>query len=1087
MNAGLYWSCDRWEQSVNATAAYVISDGANGVELCGGYAESSYQSGAAATTSGFKISAQSRYRLVSGGSAECEYAISIGGILIHTTVVPGWQATPTARLELDDLRVYVRIIAGIYAWEVRWSALRFYAQNSLVYSSGLAWHYGSLGLLTPASIPLIGIPPRVGATASLSLQPAEDGPAFPGLGTFEHSATAAITAGGYRWLIGSTWHAPAVTLSVEAVPAAGCALAAPSVACTATNAGTAQAWARWEQTSPTSRDWDVASSSFVPIPQYTRSVARLGPDYAALVYRGGFPQAQRTASIVCDAYTGGTATNASTELSPARSEFLANVGSAAHAIEDPFGDSIFGGYTFARTFYLSDASGLVSDSAVSGGAPSVNQPSDVLPYLTVGSGAAEANLARYVNTTCSPHWSLFLWFPPDVAEGDLQAYEWPVFGERANPSVYWLWGRQQWAYHPSLPGGENTQRRHDVMLEPMQDGQLFGYVSAVFGQDSHWWGVSRFGVDALASETNKTKTYDDPTIWSVADGSIVHGANMAVTADPGESTVVLECDLLSISGEPWCYSAFAEEFALEWAGGDIASVTVELVGWDGSVAELASEGAGPHSDSYSWPTTRPAKRYVGSWAREFGWLPFVGRDRGVDLLGDGYSLPSMLDPDRNSIYQLLPTRTAATLRFTITLSTPGASFDLEYPVLTQFTNVPQVVPETPQVADLLYPSGGGARFGAWEFPTALPVVPDASAAYRSPTVYDWFCFRNLVYEGRDPLTDMAARLAQTFDPQEGQGVNDAASGTMAVAVRNGASASMVLINGLAECPPALMCPNWERNTGLAETGTTPILKTWSYCCQRRFVVSQTETVGHFDPDGVTEITGASALLTQTGWNIRDHALAVDNDEGPTYPVMWGGEKKALASPWHGYFVSTGAETRGGDVASAADHRFGLLYDARVDGDGVWCRRYEIGGIDDEFQAVVSPDVSAAGIAVLPSGEVCIAYADDGDVSRVLSYDQGKNWSAPVAVGSGTEVAVCADERTGWLFYAYHDGSDFVCKRETSIGASLEGPWTILTGSAARIGLVVAPDSHRSLIATIEVGGTIKKYRSTNQGQSWTEV
>lgn len=1014
MNAGLYWSCDRWELSVAATAAFVDTNSGNGAELCGGYAESSYQSGAAATTSGFKISAQSRYKRLSGGVPECEYALSIGGVVVHTTVASGWESAPTARLELDDVRVYVRILAGVYVWEIRWSALRFYAQSSMVYSSGAALHYGPLALLTPASIPLIGIPPRVGAAASLSLQPAEDGAAIPGFGVFENSVTAAVTSGGFRWKVGSTWFAPAVTLSVEAVPSAGCSLAAPSVACTASNAGTCEAWARWQQPTANTREWDVAASSFVPIPQYSRSVARLGPDYAALVYRGGQPKAERTATIVCDVYTGGTSTTATAELSPARSEFLANVGSAPHSIEDNFSDPVYGGYSFARTLYLSDTLGLTDSTSVSGGAPVVNQPSDVLPYLLVGSGAYEAQLARYVNTVCSPHWSYFLWFPPDVADGDLQPYEWPVFGERANPSLYWFWIRQQWAYHPSLPGGENTLRRQDVMLEPMQDGQLFGYVSAVLGIDSHWWGVSRFQADRF--EPPATLEIGTAARWSAVDASLSVGSSVAVTLGPGKSSAVVDVDLMAFGTAPWFAAAVAESFEVDWSG--FSSVSVSLVGWDGSEVSLGST-----PDTYDWPGGLDSQWYAGSWARDFGFPQFAGQDTGIDTHADGRSAAWMLDPERVAAFQLLPHRNAKTLRFEVATASPGGSGTIELPVLHLVSDRPYVVPETAQTCALLWPDGPGVRFGCWQWPMAEPMVPLPADAYRSPTVWDYLCWRRAAVEGIDPLSGVDAEIANRYDAVEGQSRSLVAAGTLASIVRQDAEASAVLINSLAECPPALMCPRFDRDDELVETGTTPILKTWSYCCQRRFLVSQASEAEQADPGG-TPITADSALISVDGWHVHDHALALDNEEGPTYPIGWDGERRALASPWHGYFCATGASDVGGsptyDVSLTQVHaRLIALDGVNVSGSVGLSNSVPV-AFGDVPQKISGAWVRLCWDSRGPLQRRLAVTEDAGDVALWWSGSEGE-WTMAISVGSGSYPCVCVDPFGGTIYVYWCSG------------------------------------------------------------------
>jgi len=1094
MDAGLYWRCDTYVYEVTGTFSRTRTVGGSTPRNVSGQATVVVRIADSATTVLDHLVLSADVSDNGTASSSVSWTIKDGaGTTVWSgtsTPVGAYSGSIVARMEVDDLRIHKVNIAGFDYWRASWSAIRVYRDASLVGSTGSGYLL-SASRVVDDSLPFIG-PTAVEADAAV-----HGGPllfvANPAHGTYQYSSEV-DAEGGFEWVCGATTHRGPVTLPAEAVPpTCPAAPAWPAIGAVDTMTLSAQAWHRDGQPTSTSRVYEYAESGVYGFAEWDRTVERLGPDYAALVYRGGFPSAEMKGWSTCDVdypFDGAATTTVSTQSYAGADEILARVAEPSHALENPFAAPVRAPMFRTTIRVTMDAAEVLLAGQYSQAFPYLADPySAVLPHLIHSYGGAgyyggsNPNPWYYGNTVCSPHASCILWFPPEES-GALKSYEWPVVGSRANPQEYWFWDRQQWCYHPALPVDEATARRHDVVVEPMMDGGLTGLFEAWYGQPTSHWGISRFASERLWGYRSASHVLNDADLWSATLCSIAHGADMTVTADPGETEVEIACDLTSWADGPRWASALTMLATLDWAD---AEVVVWVDGADGTRARMATA---PTVDA-PWPAGT-ASVYVGSWARAFGVPLFTVEDLGADLHPDGDSTTWMLSEELASVYGLLPHRNAKRLVFAITMPSPGGVATVAYPEVSQPETEPYVVPETAQVADLVWADGPGLRYGVWSYPTTPPMVPGVHPSFAPPSVYDYLCWRRDAVQGIDSQSGLDAEIAALYDAVEGQDRADAKSETMAPLVQYGTGdpgdpderrALAMLVNTLAEMPPFRGAPNYVRDWNLVEDRTEPpVLKTWSHVCEARYIVSSRRAAHQYD--GASPITSVAAEYPVSKWVVLKHLLALDNTELLSHVVKWGGEDRASVSPWHGWFASTGGV--GGAVASAADHRFGLLYDARVDA-GVWCRRYEIGGIDDEFQAVVSADVSAAGIAVLPSGEVCIAYADDGDVSRILSYDQGENWSAPVAVGSGTEVAVCADERTGWLFYAYHDGADFVVKRETSIGASLEGPWTILTGSAARIGLVVAPDSHRSLIATIEVGGTIKKYRSTNQGQSWAEV
>ncbi|MCW5943321.1 MAG: hypothetical protein KIS66_13900 [Fimbriimonadaceae bacterium] len=1037
MNAGLYWSVERYallaEGAVTATRSGTLAGCRGGVEV-----ETQTAPNLAASRQRAIFAYARTTKLSSGDVTSWGWEIPDLSESWFTTS-SGFTSDPSVRVELDDLKVFVTTTLGLYHWRVTFSEIRLYGQGTLLRTLGSGSVDGPWGLLTAPSVPLIGIPARVAAHASHNPQP----PLWigaDGATTFDYTVDAAVTAGGWTYLQDGTWFEPEVLVSVEAIPALTCGVSpgTPSIGGTTIATMTATARAVFAQPATNHLIHEIGSSSVWACPNLVRSVERLGPEYAALVYRGALPATKRTASSIC--YTGyppfGTLTTNSSEtpVHANRDEILATVGGSAHALEDAFGDDLFAPYELDAVRSDWDLMGQYAAKTIRSSF-GVDNVTDVTGHTFGYLRYTSDDLAWYVATICSPHWSTILWFP------DESSSLWPVFGETATPGTYWFWQRQQFLTHPALPEDENVERRTDVMLEPLDESGLAGYVSSMVApQDVSWWGVSRFKRRDLASVSGALVP-THASLWSAVGGSLSHGAAITVTANPGETLVTVDLDLLSFAVSPYGAMMLAETFAVSWSGASVAAVTASLVGWDGAETTL---GTAP--GTYSWPSTLAATKYAGTWAQEFGYLTFLTRDTGVDSGPSGISAALFADPRTAAFPRLLRARSARYLRFAVTLTSAGASMSLAYPTVTPRTSEPTVVPETAQVGDLLWADGPGGRFGSLKFDTDAPYAASVPDPWRVPKAWDWLCWENAFLRGLAAETDAAARIAALYDPAEGSTIEDVASDTLTVPVTKGSRSSALVINSWAECPPSIGCPNRDRDDALAETGTEAVLKTWSCCSRRRFLSSNSNALEQTDPLTATPIGATSGLFAVSGWHVWDHDLRLDNSEGPSHPIG-AGDRLALASPWHGYlaivFDRTGSSGPFYDVGPAFEHAWGYRE------DGTWYVEEGRGNVlpipwDRVPQKITADWVRLARERASREGRRFLIVSDAGTVDLYRANDHGGRWTLATTLGSGSYPTVCSSD-DGTIYCYWIDGTDLKGKLLDASFNVLKGPFVAKTG------------------------------------------
>lgn len=1038
MQAGLIAAYDAVEIFAAASASAALSDTGNGVVFQAGLTTGWCPNGAAKApfveivwTGSIAVTTG----VVSGTLSVSIPPLGIGPVTVSAAAL---VAQPSASVRLDDFRLYQRAAA----WYATWS-------NLTVTLGATAHTFGSGNIagprLAPTGVPFLGVPPTL--AASIAPTASQAAGEIPGQTVpFSKSYQGACTcSGGYhvKELGSASYVAFPVSLSVLLGGTTGCPceptlLPTASAADTATGLVTA-AFAQTRtcvyrgrfscrtcpdgQTALVPAQWDVwdttaeqqvCSASLTLLPNLPKSVRRLAPDYAALIFRSGLPQTTAGYTDSCFDYVSDVNTGNVQERTlphPRESAFLGVVSDAPHVIEAPMSLATLAPYGWGASRLLAKATASVSVSpgvcplGEGGGTPIPCFP--VFEVACEGSRAsafptlvddAIANpdlapglyhddpLARYVDTWSAPHWNYAYWFPPNVDSGPLQPWEWPVDHRRANPTQYWLPARTQWLWNPLLPTSEAKRTRTDLMSAPLADGSLAGFWRTFWSPMTNLtcpWGVCRF----IAEPVTLPATLDtNAAVWSFTGATAVFGLS-AITLTPSATTCVAELSLGSFTNPPYQTLALAVSVLLGWSGASITAVVIDLVGVDGAIVPLATAPG-----AYPWPRNPVDLKYAGTWGQDFG-VGFITTDTGADALSTGISSAEMASVENAYAFQLAYGYTAAMLRFTFTLADTTHPVNLDTPVFTLPT-APTVVQETGDTAAILYPNGPGVRFGLWSWWTSAWQDPPAVRPFgHTSTALDWLAYRRVALSGLAADSGLDAEIAGLYDGVEQTSRDDLATDTVSfIAVADGKLCG-VLVNALAEVPPLAIFPVRARDLDLQPTGAFA-LESWSHAKGPRDLVSAHEPADLVDTTGVT---WTSPHPGPAGWAIRRHDHPVTNAEDATCTVRSNGVTYAHASPWHGYtcvlFPSAGASPR---IVQSA---FGELHLAYIDAGDIHYRWSPYTTPEWQFDTAVTSDGgwSSPRMTLDHRGRIELRADRAGTAYRFVSDDNGRTWSTPTAI------------------------------------------------------------------------------------------
>lgn len=987
--------------------------------------------------------------------------------------IPALSVMETDSAEAASGSSFVRFLGfAVYVedtatWLATWTGIEWWANGSVAWSDGAGTLAG--GYLAPAGIPLIGGPPKVSAGTTGIAPPLPISAidlAFSDVCTVSGS-------GGWRFDPGSGSVSLPIELDVASVPghggACGCDPDMPSFGGTTTSDIAVEAEYRLESVLTPDELWEcedcpngpavvplvaethdatttlrVTTTSVTALPALTREIVRLGgADSFALWYRFGFPRTQLYASAACHTDFDPTPESQTVDVSdvhPRRSEFLGGVGESVHAIEDPLADVACAPYEFrAEHWTVTETFVTVLDVGSCPPDPPGPPPQVIdcwpvndelcgvvwtaqFPYAvddrTDNPDIAPLYdhldaLARYYNTVCAPHWSFVLWFPPDVEEGGILSYEWPVDGARANPSEYWEPIRTQYCMHPALPAPENVLRRTSIVAEPLMSGGLVEWLrDNLFGQLTSWVGVACF--DLLGYTVPSSYTYDDTSaaLWSGEDCSVTPGASTVnVDPDAGITDVKVRLDLSSFSEGPRLFAQLCDRISFDWAATNVAAMSVYLENPHGDKVLL---GTAPGTQAVR-PLSNDSK-YAGTWAQDKG--NGLVTDTGSDSQPEGESAAVCGSAERVHAFELLRGRGAKWLLFELTVDDPDVDVEIEYPTVHSPADPAKVVAENGSHHAVVFADGPGLRTGQWSF-------WNGSALLETPVVYpigwpkgqgwlqsalDALVAKRVLMEAREYDDGLDAEQQSVYDAVENAGTTaderyertDEHTHCFPVESEEPLG-THVLVNSFREVPPASMLPVYDRGADLVQT-TGLVQKAWTFSKRRRSLVYAGARPRLVDPDTLSDWYTHTAVCA--GWHDASHDRAVDNEE-VDFSLRVDGVELALIRPWHGDFAvfpDGSLRCLSYDVSPSNRH-------VRVSVDG-----------SDELQTQASSNLrtSLAWSDPLPggfdaadatvrfigsTGVLGLLYATPGgDVEWRTSPDEGENWSGADSVGSGTRTA-----------------------------------------------------------------------------------
>lgn len=887
--------------------------------------------------------------------------------------------------------------------------------------------------------------------------------------------------------------------------------------------------------------WRVTSEYFQThaqahmIPNLAKNLVRLSfADYYALWLRYGFPAARAGASRTC--FTGSwtdcdnpnfepIVDNATGYAHPRLSAMLSAVGPSIHDIEEPLGWTTWAPHARDATsiehrYYLvtlksPGGCGLVDPPEDEDADPPIH-PSCCAPgdryyrynLAVSGFGTTEQRLVnpqmhpaldhldnyiRYINYNANPHWSFFLYGPPD---GD--AVHWWCEGAKRTWDEYWGRIREQHIDHTSLPASERRKTRNSIVSEPLLDGQLAPLVKTVFTDvNSSWVGISRFHAQAFSPVSSLTLSEDSEAAWSFVGCSATFSPS-TITLTPAVTDIVAELDLSRFDVEPFMFAHLATRFTINGSMTNVAAINVYLVSQQGDRVLLTSTLS-------SMQIVRPTGEddyFAGSWAIDHG--NGVVTDEGADVAPGGVSAATMADPELVHFFSLLGGRTAVKLRYEIEVMSTSADVTINYPTFWSTASVRECICENGATQVILVENGPGIRFGNWdwydEVLDQLRDTPQIRSFGHASNIIDALIYKRLVARAEAKDDGLLDEIGNILQSQEWGGeLSSLSIGTHAFCYQHVQTSPpllqrpivLVSVNSLRELPPLCTFPKRVRNavTLALSTGSNYDQRAYSLISEpRRIFRSQFEA--HIEAPGPSreQWTVIDNYRGVSGWKYTSHRHALTNDEGDGFFIVdANGEDLATASPWHSYFT-TGLADRDelGEIHQCWT-KCGALLAVIVTPERMRLHAYNFDAMNRFRTVIEASDIDAAQVAWRPEGTAVIAYLQGGEVKRIQSRDWGETWSTPEMIATGEGVAIATDWHSGIEYLAVHNGTAWVCYRSVD-GQTFMEAGTIVVAPVARAGLEVHPGVERPLVWIGDVGsGQIAKYTSLDRGESWEEI
>ncbi|MGV3616094.1 MAG: hypothetical protein ACO1SV_12230 [Fimbriimonas sp.] len=847
------------------------------------------------------------------------------------------------------------------------------------------------------------------------------------------------------------------------------------------------------------------------VPDLSKAVKRMQPGYRCMWYRGPQPFVRASRGRFCSVDGVTSSASDAPELYAAMAELLSVVGDSAHAIEDflalptyaPCAASNSKSYSEGYPEIvltgacqcppvdlpeLPDGCGDYRCDLLWPDKPEPVNESESVSYAfpaTVGPVASpqwhDVPLARYLGHQPNPHWHLY-YFRAD----------WEVDGSPAPWADYWGPLRQQWLYHGALPGGEQRRTRNHLISGALEQTGHTPWLDE-FAGGLRWLGISRWQTQTVAPPAAIALNDDSQPAWSIEDGSATFGGSWIVV-DPAAETVKLTLDVGRWDCPPYMLPHICDRVEFDWEATNIAAVRAYAIYADGAKALIGS-GSDDHTSAAveNRVPIAPQRRFAGSWAADAGMG--VVSDQGSDVSPGGRSLSTLADPERAFAFGLAKGRTLKAIRFEIDVLDTGATANFGYPEFHYAGTHPRLIYESANAAALLWPDGPGVRWGAWLwFDGSSLLNPPATVGpgYKS-TVIDWLIFRRVALQGvshTGGTPNLATELTQLYDAYEGQSVAQVDRESLSFILPSGAGNSIraALVNTFSEVPPLACFPFRSRSSSTWLPTGDHSQEVWDWAQERSYIVTDDEEgPAHLVAPDTAVWTGVEPGMP-AGWAASSHVHAVTNDE--TGFKIARARNWATVRPFRGWFGLLSYLPDGGSLHLTRGP-LGFLLLVIANDEGVRLQRFDLQGNDAEFDVRESESIGTAQVAFGRGGAVVVVYDEEDEedgwqVWRVVSSDLGETWEEPLALGPGERPAIAIDA-ANVEYGARWAGEAWRLWRRRTPESDLEDVADICNAAEdGRPGLEASGAPGAPLVFVLDDDGTVRRWISTNQGDTWEE-
>lgn len=991
----------------------------------------------------------------------------LGSEVVHT--LAGFLSLDWANVSFSG-----SAFAEVNGYRLEYDAIRVYSKNgsAILSSAGTL----NLGYLTPSSIPFIGIPPKISCTLGPSYAPTLGVPpsyTFP----FTHSLEGEGSVRG-SWLIDGLPYD--CTADILEPPANSCLtlLDLPSVTCTSTDnvqittayegvfsctsLGTALATMCTNgsavipavygvyKTEHTSRS---SYGSIDMIPNMKKGVIKNGDEYRTLIYRDKFPRVRSQGSSVCTdlvAETSEVAVNERLEY-PEMSEFLGEVGSELSTCEEAFTYESLSGYGLQSTAFEGEA--YAYDLISAGACPAVGEGEPVGTIIPPDSGDDRAEYgsrgsvfsyaetaimpflqhldseASYHNTWINPHWSYLYYYPTDSEES---ALGWPI----GSATDYWYPLKDQYMYHPALPGG-GSKRRTSIVGNALAEG--------VRGAPC-WWGYTRFECDAI----NSSGSYVLNGATLQTTGAVAWSGSSIVFSGSGIAEYVL-----GQWEEPY-YTGLTRA-GLGYSSTASGAFDIILIGRDGS--KYTTVASGNNSGTIRF------ENLTGShWAGSYGQDLDVGLSSVAALGGSADISLEVLAANPHAWSMLVgymprKIRIEASAGLILGLTLLGSSIKCAH------------LWETGQLATVAREMSNGFRFGNtthWNYlldQWSEQPLPLANGS--KPTALDWLAYKRYMLQGKISDYRLQEEIEEKFNVFEGITRRSLAYHTVSWIKTEDKSVLGLYTNTYREIPPLAVLAEQSRNAYYQKTGDR-VQHSYDWATSSRGIISPQVRIDLYD--NTTRLTSLSS--TVSGWKrvkwIPTYSYS-DLENPVLKKVIHSNTSLASVLPWHSYLVVANPATGGvsyGRVATCMSNLGQLIYGVVSSGMiNIGYYPAHLPREDHVLTPVVSGDDLSIGIS--PNGYLSMIYSASGSIRSSISYDY-TTFSSGVVIGSGS------NPRVNWPYAGYVNGTIRLY--------DLERLSTWDTGILAS-SFDIRQSGSRLELATLEP--TLKIYHSYDAGVTWS--